>query len=56
MWDVFMDQMEPLVANVPWMLANGNHEVDWPTGGDRYTSNANIDSGGFSAYQAYKSL
>ena len=26
MWDDFGDQMEALGANVPWMLANGNHE------------------------------
>ena len=25
MWDVFMDQMENLTTQVPWMLTNGNH-------------------------------
>ena len=46
MWDDFMDQMEQLTARVPWMLVSGNHEMDWPTGGDRYTTTGGgIDSG-----------
>ena len=40
-----MDQMEQLAAYVPWMLANGNHEIDWPSGADRYAINGNVDSG-----------
>lgn len=48
MWDIFMDQMEQLTAYVPWMLTNGNHEIDWPTGADRYSINGNIDSGALS--------
>lgn len=50
MWDVFMDQMENLTSQVPWMLTNGNHERDFPNSGDRYSSgayeDAAIDSGG----------
>lgn len=38
-------QMENLTSRVPWMLTNGNHEIDWPTGGDRYSSAGGIDSG-----------
>ena len=38
-------QMEQLVAHVPWMLTNGNHERDFPGSGDRYNANDNIDSG-----------
>ena len=45
--DIFMDQMEQLTAYVPWMLTNGNHEIDWPTGADRYGINGNTDSGTF---------
>ena len=37
--------MEQLVAKVPFMLTNGNHERDFPSSGDRYNSNDNIDSG-----------
>jgi acid phosphatase type 7 len=37
-------QMEPLIANVPYMTAIGNHERDWPDSGDRFPSMT--DSGG----------
>ena len=42
--------MEHLVAEVPFMLVNGNHEADMSSlharpAGDRYDSNGNIDSG-----------
>ena len=36
-------QTEPLVANVPYMLAHGNHERDWPDSGSKL---AGDDSGG----------
>jgi len=28
-WDSFFDTIEPLATRVPWMVAAGNHEVDW---------------------------
>ena len=52
MWDVFMDQMEPLGAKIPWMLASGNHEMDWPSGADRYSAAGGIDSGTYSTFQS----
>ena len=27
-WDVFLDQIEPLAAYVPWMFATGNHDME----------------------------
>jgi hypothetical protein len=36
-WDNFMQQMEPIISQVPYMTAIGNHERDWPNSGDRYT-------------------
>jgi Calcineurin-like phosphoesterase len=29
-WDEFMDQIAPVAARVPWMVAAGNHERDAP--------------------------
>lgn len=43
-WDVFMDMMEPLVTQLPYMTLIGNHERDWPDTGDRYLNGVR-DSG-----------
>nr|WP_106324870.1 metallophosphoesterase family protein [Actinoplanes italicus] len=32
-WDVFLNQIEPLAAYVPWMFATGNHDME-PIHGD----------------------
>ncbi|KAJ8536864.1 hypothetical protein K7X08_035265 [Anisodus acutangulus] len=29
-WDQFTSQIEPIASTVPYMLASGNHERDWP--------------------------
>ncbi|KAF3327692.1 inactive purple acid [Carex littledalei] len=42
-WDQFTAQVEALTAKVPYMLASGNHERDWPNTGSFY---AGFDSGG----------
>ncbi|KAJ4778927.1 Purple acid phosphatase [Rhynchospora pubera] len=42
-WDQFTAQVEPLTAKVPYMMASGNHERDWPNTGSFY---AGFDSGG----------
>eukprot|EP00892_Ulva_mutabilis_P005414 jgi/Ulvmu1/3244/UM150_0017.1 len=44
-WDRFHEQMEPLVANVPYMVSIGNHERDWPNSGDWFPAHMQ-DSGG----------
>eukprot|EP00884_Botryococcus_braunii_P013968 jgi/Botrbrau1/22572/Bobra.176_1s0005.1 len=44
-WDVYMEMMEPLVTQLPYMTLIGNHERDWPGTGDRYPSGVR-DSGG----------
>lgn len=43
-WDRFHEQMEPLIARLPYMTSIGNHERDWPGSGDRFPSQT--DSGG----------
>ncbi|DBB06443.1 TPA: hypothetical protein ACH3X1_012001 [Trebouxia sp. C0004] len=43
-WDVFMDQIQPLAASLPYMLNLGNHERDWPGTGTRYDTSS--DGGG----------
>lgn len=43
-WDVFFDQVEPLVTKMPYMTTIGNHERNWPNSGDRFP--AQYDSGG----------
>jgi hypothetical protein len=43
-WDRYHAQIEPLVTAVPYMVAIGNHERDWPGSGDRFPSMQ--DSGG----------
>lgn len=43
-WDVFFDQVEPLVTRMPYMTTIGNHERNWPNSGDRFP--AQYDSGG----------
>ncbi|XP_078442941.1 putative inactive purple acid phosphatase 2 [Wolffia australiana] len=30
-WDEFFNQIEPVAAHVPYHVAIGNHEYDWPT-------------------------
>ncbi|XP_049934830.1 probable inactive purple acid phosphatase 27 isoform X3 [Nymphaea colorata] len=42
-WDQFTAQIEPIASTVPYMIANGNHERDWPGSGSFYTGK---DSGG----------
>ncbi|XP_057972375.1 probable inactive purple acid phosphatase 27 [Malania oleifera] len=42
-WDQFTSQVEPIASTVPYMIASGNHERDWPGSGSFYT---NDDSGG----------
>ncbi|KAM3704205.1 hypothetical protein ACJW31_04G158000 [Castanea mollissima] len=29
-WDQFLQQVEPITSTVPYMVASGNHERDWP--------------------------
>eukprot|EP01018_Ginkgo_biloba_P035183 Gb_20022 [translate_table: standard] len=42
-WDQFTSQTEPIASSVPYMVASGNHERDWPGTGSFY---GNLDSGG----------
>ncbi|CAN6477187.1 unnamed protein product [Victoria cruziana] len=42
-WDQFTSQIEQVASTVPYMVASGNHERDWPGTGSFYT---NMDSGG----------
>uniref|UniRef100_A0A2N9IEV5 Purple acid phosphatase n=1 Tax=Fagus sylvatica TaxID=28930 RepID=A0A2N9IEV5_FAGSY len=42
-WDQFTSQVEPIASTVPYMVASGNHERDWPNSGSFYE---NTDSGG----------
>ncbi|XP_077216496.1 putative inactive purple acid phosphatase 1 [Tasmannia lanceolata] len=42
-WDQFTSQVEPIASSVPYMVASGNHERDWPGSGSFY---GNMDSGG----------
>ncbi|KAH9602631.1 hypothetical protein KSS87_005116 [Heliosperma pusillum] len=42
-WDQFTAQIEPIASKVPYMIASGNHERDWPGSGSFYGSE---DSGG----------
>ncbi|CAK9330298.1 unnamed protein product [Citrullus colocynthis] len=42
-WDQFTAQVQPIASRVPYMVASGNHERDWPNTGSFY---ANMDSGG----------
>ncbi|KAL8143944.1 hypothetical protein V2J09_016976 [Rumex salicifolius] len=42
-WDQFTSQIEPIASNVPYMVASGNHERDWPNSGSFYDK---TDSGG----------
>ncbi|XP_054823019.1 probable inactive purple acid phosphatase 1 isoform X1 [Prosopis cineraria] len=42
-WDQFTAQVEPVASAVPYMIASGNHERDWPGTGSFYQ---NMDSGG----------
>ncbi|CAH9101126.1 unnamed protein product [Cuscuta europaea] len=42
-WDQFTSQVEPIASSVPYMIASGNHERDWPGSGSFY---GNMDSGG----------
>ncbi|XP_074564958.1 nucleotide pyrophosphatase/phosphodiesterase-like [Curcuma longa] len=42
-WDQFTAQVEPITSRVPYMLASGNHERDWPNTGSFYST---LDSGG----------
>lgn len=45
-WDVYMDQVQPVVSKVPFMVVQGNHERDFPGTGDRYEDETAKDSGG----------
>ncbi|XAR50328.1 Phosphodiesterase I [Bertholletia excelsa] len=42
-WDQFTSQVEPISSTVPYMIASGNHERDWPGTGSFYDV---MDSGG----------
>lgn len=42
-WEYFHQQMLPITASVPYMLAIGNHERDWPNSG---SARGTTDSGG----------
>lgn len=42
-WDQFTAQVEPVASTVPYMVASGNHERDWPNSGSFYDG---MDSGG----------
>ncbi|KAL3499104.1 hypothetical protein ACH5RR_041836 [Cinchona calisaya] len=42
-WDQFTSQVEPIASSVPYMIASGNHERDWPGTGSFYDG---TDSGG----------
>ncbi|KAK6932008.1 Calcineurin-like phosphoesterase domain, ApaH type [Dillenia turbinata] len=42
-WDQFTSQIEPIASRVPYMIASGNHERDWPNTGSFYDG---MDSGG----------
>ncbi|KAG9143448.1 hypothetical protein Leryth_025138, partial [Lithospermum erythrorhizon] len=42
-WDQFTSQVEPIASSVPYMIASGNHERDWPGTGSFYDTK---DSGG----------
>ncbi|CAA7062159.1 unnamed protein product [Microthlaspi erraticum] len=42
-WDQFTAQIEPIASTVPYMIASGNHERDWPNSGSFYQG---LDSGG----------
>lgn len=42
-WDQFTSQVEPIASTVPYMIASGNHERDWPGSGSFYDTE---DSGG----------
>ncbi|XP_047310374.1 probable inactive purple acid phosphatase 27 [Impatiens glandulifera] len=42
-WDQFTSQIEPVASAVPYMIASGNHERDWPDTGSFYNTS---DSGG----------
>ncbi|XP_062115946.1 probable inactive purple acid phosphatase 27 [Humulus lupulus] len=42
-WDQFVAQVSPISSVVPYMVASGNHERDWPNTGSFWD---NTDSGG----------
>ncbi|KAI3882152.1 hypothetical protein MKX03_024395 [Papaver bracteatum] len=42
-WDQFTEMIEPIASAVPYMVASGNHERDWPNSGSFYNRG---DSGG----------
>ncbi|CAA3012547.1 probable inactive purple acid phosphatase 27 [Olea europaea var. sylvestris] len=42
-WDQFTAQVAPIASTVPYMIASGNHERDWPGSGSFYDT---PDSGG----------
>ncbi|KAB1217432.1 putative inactive purple acid phosphatase 27 [Morella rubra] len=42
-WDQFTAQVQPITSAVPYMIASGNHERDWPNSGSFFNT---PDSGG----------
>ena len=42
-WDIFMSQIEPIASSIPYMIAQGNHERDFPNSGSTFSGG---DSGG----------
>lgn len=46
-WDNFHNQMETVTTKMPYMVAPGNHERNWPGTGDRFDGRGLVyDSGG----------
>lgn len=53
-WDLFLDQMTPISAQIPYMTALGNHEQDWKRGGGNEPhAFGGADSGGECALPTY---
>lgn len=42
-WDIFMSQIEDIASTIPYMIAQGNHERDYPNSGSTFSGG---DSGG----------
>ncbi|KAF4395110.1 hypothetical protein G4B88_017980 [Cannabis sativa] len=50
-WDQFIAQVSPISSAVPYMIASGNHERDWPNSGSFWDT---TDSGGECDYGMFK--
>jgi len=54
LWSAFHDLVEPIASSVPYMVAPGNHERNWPGSGDRFSAGtgeagARVGNGGAAA-------